>query len=92
MEIKIGIANAAREVSIDAQETRWRFKEGSDPYAKPGTDYDFYGHKDGKANIIFAPFEPAPETPDGEYDLWLCTGRVLEHWHTGSMTRRGGSW
>jgi nitrate reductase NapA len=26
--------------------------------------------------------------PDAEYDLWLCTGRVLEHWHTGSMTRR----
>jgi nitrate reductase NapA len=26
--------------------------------------------------------------PDKEYDLWLCTGRVLEHWHSGSMTRR----
>jgi nitrate reductase NapA len=26
--------------------------------------------------------------PDAEYDLWLCTGRVLEHWHSGSMTRR----
>jgi formylmethanofuran dehydrogenase subunit D len=26
--------------------------------------------------------------PDAEYDMWLCTGRVLEHWHTGSMTRR----
>ncbi len=26
--------------------------------------------------------------PDAEFDLWLCTGRVLEHWHTGSMTRR----
>lgn len=26
--------------------------------------------------------------PNEEYDLWLCTGRVLEHWHTGTMTRR----
>ena len=26
--------------------------------------------------------------PDEEYPFWLCTGRVLEHWHTGSMTRR----
>jgi nitrate reductase NapA len=26
--------------------------------------------------------------PDKEFDLWLCTGRVLEHWHTGTMTRR----
>lgn len=28
------------------------------------------------------------EAPDADYDLWLCTGRILEHWHTGSMTRR----
>ena len=39
--------------------------------------------------MIFAlPYQPAAEAPDKEYDLWLCTGRVLEHWHTGSMTRR----
>ncbi|MCK5917911.1 MAG: periplasmic nitrate reductase subunit alpha, partial [Cocleimonas sp.] len=51
-------------------------------------DVYFYGNKDGKANIITAPYEPAPEPPNEEYDLWLCTGRVLEHWHSGSMTRR----
>ncbi|MBP6792146.1 MAG: periplasmic nitrate reductase subunit alpha, partial [Aeromonas sp.] len=28
------------------------------------------------------------EAPDKEYDMWLSTGRVLEHWHTGTMTRR----
>lgn len=28
------------------------------------------------------------EVPDEKYDLNLCTGRLLEHWHTGSMTRR----
>ena len=31
---------------------------------------------------------PPAESPDAEYDLWLVTGRVLEHWHSGSMTRR----
>ena len=32
--------------------------------------------------------EPAAESPDKEYPFWLSTGRVLEHWHSGSMTRR----
>jgi nitrate reductase NapA len=73
---------------VDGQETRWRFKEGSDPYAKPGTDFDFYGKPDGKAVVFALPFEPAPENPDEEFDLWLSTGRVLEHWHSGSMTQR----
>ncbi len=48
----------------------------------------FYGKPDGRANIIFAPYEEAAESPDDEYPLWMVTGRVLEHWHSGSMTRR----
>jgi nitrate reductase NapA len=73
---------------VDGKETKWRFKEGSDPYAKPGSGWDFYGKPDGKALIISAPYEAPAEVPDSEYDMWLCTGRVLEHWHTGTMTRR----
>ncbi len=73
---------------IDGKETLWRFREGYDPYVKEGEGVNFYGKPDGKANIIFAPYEPAAEEPDDEYDLWLCTGRVLEHWHSGSMTNR----
>ncbi|WP_421780530.1 nitrate reductase catalytic subunit NapA [Kiloniella litopenaei] len=73
---------------VDGKETKWRFKEGSDPYAKPGSDYDFYGKPDGRAIIFALPYEPAAESPDDEYDLWLSTGRVLEHWHSGSMTQR----
>jgi len=73
---------------IDGKETLWRYKEGYDPYVKKGEDFRFYGRKDGRANIITAPYEPAAESPDDEYNLWLCTGRVLEHWHSGSMTRR----
>ena len=42
----------------------------------------------GKAKIFFRPYQAPPESPDATYDLWLCTGRVLEHWHSGSMTRR----
>jgi nitrate reductase NapA len=73
---------------IDGKETLWRYREGYDPYVKAGEDVAFYGNPDGRANIITAPYEPPAESPDKEYDLWLSTGRVLEHWHSGSMTRR----
>jgi nitrate reductase NapA len=73
---------------VEGKETLWRFKEGYDPYVKKGEGYRFYGKPDGKAVIFALPYQPAAESPDKEYDLWLCTGRVLEHWHTGSMTRR----
>ena len=73
---------------IDGKETLWRFREGYDPHVKKGEGVKFYGKPDGRANIIAAPYEPAAEPPDKDYDLWLCTGRVLEHWHSGSMTRR----
>ena len=42
----------------------------------------------GKAKIFFRPYAAPAEVPDAVYDLWLCTGRVLEHWHSGTMTRR----
>ncbi len=73
---------------IDGKETLYRFREGYDPHVKKGEGVRFYGKKDGRANIITAPYEPAAEPPDAEFDLWLSTGRVLEHWHSGSMTRR----
>ncbi|WP_430469427.1 nitrate reductase catalytic subunit NapA [Thalassospira lucentensis] len=73
---------------VDGKETLWRYREGYDPYVTPGAGVEFYGHKDGKARIFALPYEPAAETPDEEYPFWLCTGRVLEHWHSGSMTQR----
>ncbi len=73
---------------VNGKETLWRFKEGYDPYVKPGTNYQFYGNPDGKAIIYALPYEPAAESPDKEFPFWLSTGRVLEHWHSGSMTRR----
>lgn len=73
---------------VNGKETRWRFREGSDPYVPAGEGVRFYGHKDGKARIFALPYEPPAESPDTEYPFWLSTGRVLEHWHSGSMTRR----
>jgi nitrate reductase (cytochrome) len=73
---------------VDGEETRWRFREGYDPYVTPGAGVEFYGKPDGRAVILAVPYEPPAEAPDDEYDLWLVTGRVLEHWHSGSMTMR----
>ncbi len=81
-------ARGLRWPVVDSKETLWRFREGYDPYVKKGEGVRFYGKPDGKAVIFALPWVPAVEVPDKEYDLWLCTGRVLEHWHTGSMTRR----
>ncbi len=84
-------ARGLRWPVIDGKETLWRFREGYDPHVPKGKGVYFYGNakkNGGRANIIFAPYEPPAESPDKEYPLWLCTGRVLEHWHSGSMTRR----
>jgi nitrate reductase (cytochrome) len=74
---------------VDGQETKWRYHTKYDPAADPKYgEYDFYGKPDHKAWLWLRPYEPPPETPDGDYPFWLNTGRVVEHWHTGSMTRR----
>lgn len=72
------------------KETPWRFSEGSDAYVKAGAGVQFYhsGTKDDRAQIWFAPQEKFEEEPDAQFPFWLCTGRVLEHWHTGTMTMR----
>lgn len=72
------------------RETRFRFAAFDDPFVEKGKDFDFYHSTsgDGRAQIWFHDYAPPPEVPDGDYPLWLGTGRVLEHWHTGTMTRR----
>ncbi|OBW90960.1 nitrate reductase [Gallibacterium genomosp. 3] len=81
-------ARGLRWPVVDGKETLWRYREGYDPYVKAGEDISFYGQPTKRAVILAAPYEPPAEAPDQEYDLWLSTGRVLEHWHTGTMTRR----
>jgi formate dehydrogenase major subunit len=57
----------------------------------PGEVVEFANHfptASGKARIVPASVRHADELPDANYPMVLITGRQLEHWHTGSMTRR----
>jgi formate dehydrogenase major subunit len=57
----------------------------------PGEHVVFTEHfptKDGRAKFVPVDIIPAAEKPDADYPMILITGRQLEHWHTGSMTRR----
>ena len=55
---------------------------------EPVVFVDDFPREDGKARFVPADIIPANEKPDAEYPMVLITGRQLEHWHTGSMTRR----
>lgn len=83
-------ARGLRWPVVEGKETARRYVEGSDPYVKPGEGLKFYKNKadGGRAVIWLRPYEAPPEMPDAAFPFWLCTGRVLEHWHTGSITRR----
>ncbi|CAL60582.1 Formate dehydrogenase, alpha subunit [Herminiimonas arsenicoxydans] len=61
-------------------------KEG-DP-GEPVVFVDSFPRESGRARFVPADIIPAAERPDTEYPMVLITGRQLEHWHTGSMTRR----
>ncbi|MBA4741409.1 MAG: formate dehydrogenase subunit alpha [Azoarcus sp.] len=61
-------------------------KEG-DP-GDPVVFVDDFPTESGRARFVPADIIPAAEQPDAEYPMVLITGRQLEHWHTGSMTRR----
>ena len=57
----------------------------------PGEPIVFTKHfdtDDGRVHLVPADIIPANERPDSDYPFVLITGRQLEHWHTGSMTRR----
>ena len=63
----------------------------ADPEHSDGTVVLFderFNTDDGLAHLVPAQWLPAKELPNAEYPLVLNTGRLLEHWHTGSMTRR----
>jgi len=75
---------------VNGKETPYRYAAGYDPYVKKATGAHFYkatGYGE-KAAFWLRPYHPPAEAPDASYPLWLTTGRVLEHWHSGSMTRR----
>ncbi len=48
----------------------------------------FYADKQGKANVFLRPYKGPEEPPNKDYPFFLTTGRVIEHWHSGTMTMR----
>ena len=63
----------------------------ADALDKPGNEIlfgDGFPTKSGRAKIVPAALVPPDELPDDSYPMVLSTGRLLEHWHTGAMTRR----
>ena len=59
-----------------------------DDPGQPTVFIDNFATKDGRVKLVPADIIPANERPDAAYPFVLITGRQLEHWHTGSMTRR----
>ncbi len=75
---------------VNGKETPYRYTAGYDPYVKKTSGAHFYkavGYGE-KAAFFIRPYHPPAEVPDQAYPYWLTTGRVLEHWHSGSMTQR----
>jgi nitrate reductase NapA len=69
--------------------TKRRYVKGEDPLvaADAADRIQFYGRPDRKAVVWLRPYKPPEEPVDAEYPFWFTTGRVIEHWHTGTMTR-----
>jgi len=60
----------------------------------PGNEIIFaqgFPTESGRARIVPTDIVPPDELPDDEYPMVLTTGRMLEHWHTGAMTRRASN-
>jgi nitrate reductase NapA len=69
--------------------TKRRYVKGEDPLvpADHPQRIKFYGRPDGRAVVWLRPHQPPAEVADAEYPFLFTTGRVIEHWHTGTMTR-----
>ncbi len=83
--------------SEDHPGTARRFVKGEDPLLDAGPYADdtlapgqisFYAQADKRAAVWLRPAKPPAEPTDAEYPFVLSTGRVLEHWHTGTMTMK----
>ncbi len=71
-----------------------KFVRGLDPladeHAKDDLPFQFYGpaHKDKRLWVWIRPYKGPAEAPDSDYPYYLSTGRIIDHWHTASMTGR----
>lgn len=68
--------------------TNLRYVRGEDPNvpADHPERIFFYGKPNGKATVFARPYKGAAEEPDAEYPLYLTSMRVIDHWHTATMT------
>ena len=81
----------ADNISWDRVEREDQVTYPTDAPDKPGRDVVFdkgFPRPNGMAKPAAAKITPPDETPDHDYPFILTTGRQLEHWHTGAMTRR----
>ena len=65
--------------------TERRYMKG-DPFVAKEKDVQFYGKPDNRAVIFLRPYIPSREQLSEEFPVHLTTGRVVEQWHTGTMT------
>jgi formate dehydrogenase major subunit len=85
---------ALDNISWDRIEKESAVTYPSDAPDKPGHDVVFgdrFPTQDGRGKLVPAKILPPDERPDAEFPFVLSTGRQLEHWHTGAMTRRAST-
>jgi formate dehydrogenase major subunit len=87
----VGVIPSYQNLSYDNLGLSGKLYPNPDPARSDGTVVMFtekFNTNDGLAHLVPAEWLPAKELPDEQYPFVLNTGRMLEHWHTGSMTRR----
>jgi len=80
-----------QNISWDRLESEGTVTYPADSPDKPGNEILFgqsFPTADGRGKIVPTDLVPPDETPDEDFPMVLTTGRMLEHWHTGAMTRR----
>ena len=90
-EEMVSVIPSYKNLSYDNLGLTGKLYPNPDPEHSDGTVVMFterFKTDDGLAHLVPAEWLPAKELPDAEYPFVLNTGRMLEHWHTGSMTRR----
>ena len=85
---------ALEHITWDRVEREQHVTYPTDAPDKPGRDVVFdkgFPRPGGLAKLVAAKLTPPNEVPDHEFPMVLVTGRQLEHWHTGAMTRRSST-
>jgi formate dehydrogenase major subunit len=86
-----GVMPSLANISWERIEREESVTYPSDAPDRPGNEVlfgDGFPTADGRGHIVPAGLVPPDEVPDEKWPMVLITGRLLEHWHTGAMTRR----